>query len=359
MKKAIAILLILSSLCLFFSCGGYDPVDSTDEEARVVMTISMGEATYEIKYELYRALFLNHKSEIDGGDSSVWSGENKSDYIADIDAVIIKEISRIYGAIHLAKTIGFDVLSSRYDDDVEEIITASVDGGEVGGQVFDGFGGDYNKYLAYLKSQNLNYSVQDLLIRYAIALEEIYTYYTPSVEGAQGEITYTDTDLLAYYNNATTVRVLALFLDDKIFDESSANSARDYIAQNNGTEDAAIRMISYSTSGASDIMNGMIVSRYSLDAEYYSELSYAALSLELFEVSEPIYVTTPDASGYYILYRAEKSDDHFNTSRELISETYVNEEIGKRISGAMSEVIRSIAATDVLTTLDYAAISMN
>ena len=96
MKKLTSIVLIIATLALSIlslaSCtkNKYAPVESTAEEKKVVMTLSIDSDKYEVKYELYRALFLALRDEVDGGDRSVWSGENKAEYIEKIDALIIK-----------------------------------------------------------------------------------------------------------------------------------------------------------------------------------------------------------------------------------------------------------------------------
>lgn len=70
MKRAVSLFLLLAILLsLLVGCKEkYPKIESTDEEARVVATLSVGEGEYELKYELYRALFFTYKSEVDGGD---------------------------------------------------------------------------------------------------------------------------------------------------------------------------------------------------------------------------------------------------------------------------------------------------
>ena len=120
MKKILALFLLISTLFTMISCskGKYEPVESTEEEKRTVMTMQIDGDEYEVKYELYRALFLNYKSSVDGGDSSVWSGDNKAQYVEKIDAMILDRITEIYSAFAICKRIGFDV----YSKDVEKKI---------------------------------------------------------------------------------------------------------------------------------------------------------------------------------------------------------------------------------------------
>ena len=95
MKKIIAFILLAASLFTLASCGDedYPPVESSAVEAQVVMTIEFEEKKYDVKYELYRALFLSLRKSVDGGDASVWTGDNKSEYIGKIDAIIKKRIA--------------------------------------------------------------------------------------------------------------------------------------------------------------------------------------------------------------------------------------------------------------------------
>ena len=94
-KSVIAVLLIVASLLSLFGCKKekYPPVESTEEENKIVMRLQYQDKTYEVKYELYRAFFLNYKSQVDGGDESVWSGDNKAEYINKINELITAKIS--------------------------------------------------------------------------------------------------------------------------------------------------------------------------------------------------------------------------------------------------------------------------
>ena len=55
-KKILAVLLAISALFGLFSCSKdentYPPVESTKEERKTVMTLSIDEEKYEIPYEL-------------------------------------------------------------------------------------------------------------------------------------------------------------------------------------------------------------------------------------------------------------------------------------------------------------------
>ena len=180
------ILLALAIIALALGAVGcsknYEPVESTAEEKTVLMTFSYEGERYELTYELYRALFLNNQSLVDGGDKSVWSGEQKDKYIAEIDAIIIRSAAEIFSTLHHARKIGIDPYSLEIEDEIYDYVKMSVDGYSDENGAVEGFGGDYQKYLDSLTAMNLNYSVQALIYRYHICREKIDEYYLGSYD---------------------------------------------------------------------------------------------------------------------------------------------------------------------------------
>jgi hypothetical protein len=354
MKKLISLCLVICLVLSIISCG-YEPVKSTEKESTTVMTMTLDRENYEVKYELYRAFFLTLKKVVDGGDSSVWSGENKNEYIEKIDSLIKERIASIYATIHTAKMIGFDVMGKDYDEKVAEYIEKIVDTPLEEG----GFDEDYDAYLSSLKDKFHNYSTADLLIRYALATDEVINYYTPSIEGEDGEISYTDTDLRNFYFGDNSARVLKVFLDSSIWTEQRAKEARDSIAKLTTEDSVAIAMINLITTGGTDIKNGSIVTKYNYDELYYSEFTETVMSLSDYELSEPIFVNTGESSGYYIIYKAAKSEENFVNLYEHIAESFVDDAIGKILSDAKDALLTLLTYTENLTSLDRANIKMD
>ena len=102
MKKIISFILLLAISLALVSCGSeFEPVKSTEAEAKTVLTIEYGGEKYEVAYELYRALFLTYRDEIDGGDRGAWSGEDKEDYENRINEKIFDSIAEIYSAFYI------------------------------------------------------------------------------------------------------------------------------------------------------------------------------------------------------------------------------------------------------------------
>lgn len=364
-KKITALLLALATLvALLTSCSEkYPAVESTEEEARVLMTLSFGDERYEVKYELYRALFLNLKEEFDGGDESVWSGDKKDEYIDGINAAVLARITEIYSVFSIAKEIGLDVYSKEYNKSVQAFIEASVEGGMYNGVEYTGFEGDYEKYLASLKKMNLNYSVQDLMLRYALALDDIEYYFGGNVENdaTLGHLEYTRADVERFYESDECVRVLSLFLSTTTasFTRERAEEIRarlEALAPNDGNVFAY--MIQHSTLSESDLRSGTLIGRYSLDETYYGELTREALDLAVGEVSPVIEVVTGYNDGYFILYRIEKSEEHFEESYDDVRSAYVEAEIGKMLSDRAEALRAGLSTTEAFSALVHADIAM-
>ena len=363
MKKIIT-LIIIAALCLsLFACGNkYKPVESTAEERQTVYTMTIEGEKYEVAYELYRAFFLQYKSEVDGGDESVWTGERKAEYISAIEEIIFSRIADIYAVFHACKKVGIDAYSDVVNETIEDYITVSIEGGSIDDMKFAGFDGDYDAYLAHLKARYMNYSVQALLYRYSIAYLLLEEYYADKVVGEEN-VSYTREDVRAYYDSDECVRVLEAFLStttatDKLINTPErAERLRDGVAQQSDEWDAGTYMIANTLSGEG-LRDGMVIGRYSLDPAYYSDLTEAAFSLGIGETSEVIEIVTGLSNGYYILYRAGKTEEHFEKCYEEIEASYILNLIGSDVSAAAEALKGSITKTGVLENLDRASITM-
>ncbi len=372
MKRFVALLLLLTSLFLLVSCGEdeYEPVESSALENSVVMTLTVEEKTYSVKYELYRALFLNLKSEVDGGNPDVWTGDDKDLYINEIDTLIKKQIADIYGTIHAAKKVGIDIYSERFDKEVKKYINVSVNGGNYNGIYLEGFDGKYSDYLASLKALNLNYGAQDLLLRYAFAREEIYTYYAGNFNEdfaenvTQGKLEFTKDDVKAFYESDECVRVVRAVLLKENYSSVRIQEIRQNFVEKAEYGDNAVSTYAVQVSlpdiAASTFFDGEIIAKHNLDPLNNEEVIYAAFALDYFDVSEVLEFTTTSGESYYsILYRFLKTDEHFEECYGSIANVYINNEIGKIIDTYSENLYSSAAPTTFLLSLNRGEISMN
>ncbi len=372
MKKIISVFIIICSLLCLYGCNaGYEPVPSTDEESRTVLSFSLGGEDYNIKYELYRALFLNNKKAVDGGDESVWTGADKEDYINEIDEIIVSEAARIYSAFALCKEIGINIYSDKVEKQIREYVKMSVVGGAHGGVSVQGHGGDYDKYLAALKEMNLNYSVQALMFRYAIAIEEIENYYvstkTEDISSNQvnvGALKYTEEDVEEFYFSDECVRVLRMHLSLKYDNnpEDRLERVKDALDSAlpgglNAVKSAMINNGSLSTEP--EMKNGFVIGRHNLNEGIYKKLTDAAFALEYDSISEPVRIHDGNDEFYFFLYRLDKSEEHLEECYLDIERIYVEDRIGAILDEKKEALIESTVVSDLLATLDRSLISMN
>ena len=366
MKRAIIGLLIFSLLFALVSCGGggssYEPVPSTEEESRVVMTLSFGDNKYDVKYELYRALFLTYADEISGGNDTVWSGPDKDVYVKKINELIAERAADIYSVFAVCEHIGFDLHSSKVDKRIDEYIKESVEGsGSVIGY------GSYEKYLEALERMNLNYSVQTLLFRYAIGLEAIDEHYIGTFDADDikdeikfGELTYDADDVKEYYYSEECKRVLRAHIQASSHYEpiEYAERVRDKMitAAESGESAVANVVINTGLTAPTEVQRGYVMGRYNLDSLYYSRLTDAAMGLSVGDVSEVISVHNGDEEILYILYCAEKSDEHFEEAYSEIAYVYLTNAVGEIINNSKLGLNESTEFTSVLEQLDFSRI---
>lgn len=368
MKKRFPALILLFALMLtlVFSLSSckekYEPVESTSEEKRTVIDISYDGEKYEVPYELYRAFFLQLKSSVDGGNGEVWTGAEKDSYIAKIDALIYQRISEIYAIFHLCEKADIDVYSKDFDEKIQELIEIAVEGGTIDGTFYEGFGGDYDKYLASLKEMNLNYSAQVLLLRYQLAYDALANYYIGDVYGenlsensAPGKIQYAKEDVKAFYNSEdSSRRVIITILQDDYFTEKRAQEIRDTIASKTNETDVINYVFGFTVTSP----ESHIIGRYTHDEFYYSELTESAFSLEVGKTSSVITLKTDTFDGYAILYRQNATEEFFNSNYNGILNSYLYNEMGKIIKNTKTAIADAISPTDILNQLDRSTVTM-
>lgn len=370
-KKILAVIMLLAIvLPVLAGCKKdetYDPVPSTEEESRVIMTLSYGERSYEVKYELYRALFLNMKDEVSGGDDSVWTGSEKEEYIDRINGLIIERISDIYSVFAIADQLGIDLYSDGVDKQIKAYVKESVEGGDS----VEGYG-SYSKYLAALKQMNLNYSVQDLLLRYQIGLEKIETHYVGAFNSEAvsetvkfGDRTYTKDDILSYYLSDECVRTLraeinpALYYEEDLLARIERVKSGMSAAAAGGEESVAIYIVGSGSSAQSEKDTEFILGRYSLHRLYFSEFIDAAFALREGGISEPIDVSTDSGRAVYIVYRAEKTALSFEESYADIVSVFLADMLGRIIYNANTELKANASFTETYSEIIHSEISMN
>lgn len=359
MKRLISLALVIVMLFTLFGCvRTYQPVESTEREKTTVMTFNINGAKYDMPYEVYRAFFLNYKSQVTGGDDSLWQGEDKDTYIDKINGIIIDLALDIYSTFELCRTVGIDVYSTDFGKRINDYINESIEESE-----------SYEEYLAYLKKINLNYSMQSLLFRYALALAELEKYYigATSVEEIEsgfwvgGALKYTDEDIKAFYDSEDCAKILRLHLQAEAYVDpmARANEIKKMIENASSENDVINIMGGSSLTGGPEVENGYVIGRYNLDSNIHRALIDASFGISEGEVADPIVIHDGDEYIYYVVYRAEKSDEHFNKNKTEVTYVYLWNELGKMLDSTEDSMKNGVEFKDFLDTLDYSKISMD
>ena len=364
MKKTLLLLIILvTSVAALASCGKkYKPVASTAEESKVVMTFKIDEEEYKIRYELYRMLFLNNHSLVDNGDTSVWSGENKDEYIKEMDELIVSHAAEIYSVLHLAEVSGINPYSKEIDNKIYENIRVSVEGN--GSDVLGH--GTYEKYLASLKKEkNMNYSVAVLLMRYALVYDEITALFAGEEHEVfgklEGALEYTEEDVKDYYYGEDSARILHMFFAKEVKSYEKMCEYQIALDECDSPEEAASYIMgTFCPVIDTDIfvnkkVSGITVGKHELDRSQYAEYTDAALSLLPGETSEVLNVRQ-DKDYYYIIYKLEKTDEYFKEHYERVEVSYIDNTIGSLIFEVKEELIGSLDKNEGYSNINHAQV---
>lgn len=362
MKRFLAAVIAIVTVLSVTACSEkYKPVKSTKEEAKCVMSFTVGEEEYEVRYELYRALFLNYKNQVDGGDSAAWSGAESEKYITEINSLILEKAAEIYSVLALARELGFKPYSKDVEKQIKALIEESVDGVS--------FKGDYDAYLAHLKEININYSVQTLMLRYRLMQEKIFEYYVGFEDQALGHIDgdfqYSEEDVRAYYNSEESARFLYAFIGKKGTTDSKerAEALREKILAAETDYDVACLIISASPVIGPELLNGKnvtgtVIGKNVTGVEENTPYLDAAFSLEAGEVSEVI-ECGGENPGYYIIYSLEKSEEHFAACYDTVKASYLENVLGGKLNEFSEKTAKSVRYTDEFSEIDHKNISMD
>lgn len=360
-KGLLLVALALFALLLLSSCKrDYEPVESTEEEKRVVMTLEFGGEKYEVRYELYYMLFMNNHQAVDGGDNSVWSGTDSEAYVDRMNEVILNRSAEIFSVIHHAKNLGIDPYSKEIEEDIYELVRIGVEGN---GDNVQGHG-TYEKYLASLKEKNMNYAVQELLFRYSILLTRLSEYYGGVEDAAlgrlPGEFEVTRENVKAYYDSDECRRVLYVYFQDGVRSLEQMEGYRAKIAEKNDPAEVALYMINLFSPVPDSVLidrdtkgvSGTVIGRNELDGAIWGKYTDSVFSLAPGQTGEVITVTD-DRTYYYIAYGVEKSDEHFDAFYEDVKASYIENEIGKALGSIADSLRESARFTDGYESVDH------
>lgn len=366
MRKTIlrGVLLALVCCALLVSlvgCGEgyYDPIKSSSLERTKVFETQ----EYEVAYELVRYVFMAHIDEFDGGDRSLWAGENASTLWQTAWDKILPELLELYATFDICKTWGIDPYGDAIDNTVEQYIKADIDGGYVSGQYIEGLGSvdAYKEALAKTYSTD---AVRRLYYRYSACLAALYSYVVEN--GAEGKVSVTDDQLLSYlagddYAHINRVYIPFINQPGDNFQEKR-QSAYDVVSRLRSklllasSYDEMVRTAfinSYSTDGAmvdyDQAEYGLWLGKYTTDSAYNRQLYDVIFSIKPGEISDIIETST----GFYVVYGMEKDTTCLDIPRlkEMVRNLYVEEGYNKQIFDQIATLKGQITYGDIYDEL--------
>ena len=137
---------------------------------------------------------------------------------------------------------------------------------------------------------------------------------------------------------------------------------RDAIASKGSVEEALNYAVSFaadtSEDGSSDILDGVIIGKNSMDTNYYSEVIEYAFNMNAGEFSPVISLTTAKNIEHWVICKREKTSEFFEENYEKIEDSYVSEKIGEILSNVKKSIGDTVKETSTFENLDYSAITM-
>ena len=149
---AILATVIVLVLVFVFDLGPVQPIESTEEEARIVGTI----AGFDVKYEELRYITLTNRADLDAkyGKYDTLSDSDKALYKAELESLVLEDLKSNYAVLALCEKYGVDADSRDAKKHVNNAVSDFVD--EIGGKA---------KYKEWLAKNNLTDSFLRLMYK--------------------------------------------------------------------------------------------------------------------------------------------------------------------------------------------------
>ena len=291
------------------------PIESSEEEARVVGTVG----DFEVRYEELRYITLLHKASLDAeiGKYDELDGEGKAEYERILGERVMADVKNNYVILSLCQKYGIDVDSysarSYVTDAIKNVVKTDFDG-------------SVDKYKEWLKENNLTDSVVRLLFKVEFLEGELLDYVAENNMG----IEYDEQSLPEFIEYvmesedwARTVHVFYPHKWDAVENYNAlerAQAARDAVVGSSWKDDVRMNAM-YSEIGRSPFIEGVSVTgngAYFTYGQMGDEYEAAAFALGEYGVSD--IVETED--GYYVIMRLPKQEDDVRAQVETLLAYY-------------------------------------
>ena len=306
-------------LALVLAFNWVRPIESTEEEARVVGTVG----NFEVRYEEPRYITLLHKASLDSelGKYDELDAEGKAEYERLLEERVMADIKNNYVILSLCDEYGIKTDSyaanSYVNDGIKNVVKTD-------------FGGSMDKYKEWLKKNNITDSVLRLIFRVEFLEGELYNYV---VENST-EIEYDEQNLPEFIeyvmDSEDWIRTVHVFYPHKLMNlewyseeyiasynaKAMAQAARDTVVTSSWTDEVRMDTM-YSEIGRAPMIQGISTTgngSYFTHGQMGEKYETAAFALEKYGVSEV--VETED--GYYVIMRLLKQEEDVSAQVETL-----------------------------------------
>ena len=290
------------------------PIESTEEEARVVGTVG----GFEVRYEELRYITLLHRASLDSemGKYDELDAEGKAEYERILEERVMADVENNYVILSLCEKYGINADSnaakSYVNDSIKNVVKTD-------------FGGSVDKYKEWLKKNNITDSVLRLLFKVEYLEGELLQYVAENNMG----IEYDEQSLPEFIDYvmdsedwARTVHVYYPHQWDAVEDYNGFERAKEAalnVAQI--WQEGARRDAMYSEIGRAPMIQGISTTgngSYFTYGQMGDKYEAAAFALDEYEVSDVI--ETED--GYFVIMRLPKEEDDVKAQVETLLSYY-------------------------------------
>ena len=300
LKSTFILTLVLILLAMPLTSCTDSSLKSTEDDLRTVMTI----AGYDVPYEQFRYFLMNYKAQIDGGNESVWLGDDAEEYIKKLDGYVVDALRGLYAVLDICKDYGINIT----DKDIQAAVDMTVEDTIIS---YDGKNKGHKKYAAGLAANYMNDAVYRFIVGVDLCEAALYTKLIEL-----GEIDDSDEAALANINGEDFIRTIQILVknDPKDDIEENRKAAEDLLARIKNGEDFDSLIVKYSED-LSMTPDGY----YSTRLELIEEYEKAAYELEIGEVSEVV----ESHVGFHIIKRLEKEADYIEKNFASLKTQYL------------------------------------
>ena len=311
-------------LTLVLAFNWIRPIESTEEEARVVGTVG----NFEVRYEELRYITLLHKASLDAelGKYDELDESGKAEYERILEERVMADIKNNYVILSLCEKYGIDTDSnaarSYVNDGIKSVVKKD-------------FKGSVDKYKEFLKENDLTDSVLRLLFKVEFLEGELLDYVAKSNMG----IEYGEQNLPEFIeyvmDSEYWIRTVHIYYPRKLpnpdeyyteeyiagYDANAmAQAARDRVVTSSWKDEDRMNAM-YSEIGVAPMVEGISTTgngSYFTYGQMGDEYETAAFALNEYGVSDVI--ETED--GYFVIMRLPKEEEDVKAQVETLLSYY-------------------------------------